>query len=636
MNHIQSSDLAALSGEHDMLAAAQACFADGNLTDTETLCRQVLQANAVDSEAIRLLGRIAHQTGHLDQAVALLKRSIDLGSDNAESLFILANTLFDLDDTAGAIEAYRQALEIDPDFTEAGVNLANSLLSTGEYDEAAALSTTTLSSHPDNVAALSNLGQAEMKLGNLPDAEAALSKACKLAPGNSELMNNLGVVRQLLGNVDDALADFRSALKSDANCQLAERNLLVAVLNQPEMDSETLFDEHRKIGARHRRRSSEMIDYKDRDRTPHRKLRIGYLSSDFRDHPVGRNVFPLIEHHDPNNTEVHLYSVAETHDRMSDKFSSLRHHWHDASQLSDHQVAEKIRGDEIDVMVYLAGRFNLNRPQVAAHRAAPIQVSFHDCATSGLAEMDYWLTDDILHPADTSEKFTESLYRLPNFYQFSLPEYAPLVAPPPVLHNGHITFGSFSKPEKLNHRVIELWSRILSAVPDAELIFKYQNFYGDPRIKDTWRRKFAAHGISPERILLVSSNDSAQDHLALYSQVDIALDPLPFNGATTTFEAMYMGVPVVALAGQHFVDRVAANLLTRCGLTDLVAEDTNAYMDIAVRLSENVPQLKNRRAVTREKLIRSPLCNGTEYAQQIEAAYRDMWHRWCQNSARPS
>ncbi|MBT7943866.1 MAG: hypothetical protein HN719_10965, partial [Alphaproteobacteria bacterium] len=365
------------------------------------------------------------------------------------------------------------------------------------------------------------------------------------------------------------------------------------------------------------------------DKNAERRLRIGYLTSDFRDHPVGHNVFPLISAHDRADFEVFCYADILNADAVTEQFQSTAEHWRTIAGMADDRVAAMIRSDEIDVLVILAGRFDRNRPLIAAHRAAPVQVSLFDGATSGLAEMDYWLTDDYLNPPDTAEQFTEELYRLPVFYQYPSGTEMPDVKPPPVLQTGHITFASFNSPAKVNEQVLALWAEVLKAVPDSKLLLKYKNWYAQPSLQNTTIERLAASGIDSERVSFEAASDTFAEHLGRYAAVDIALDPFPFNGATTTFQALSMGVPVITLAGDTFISRMAASLLHQIGLDDLAADTPEAYVDCAKNLATDSERLKTLRAELRQRLGDSPLCDAPAYANSFEVAYRDMWRRWC-------
>ena len=365
------------------------------------------------------------------------------------------------------------------------------------------------------------------------------------------------------------------------------------------------------------------------DPTPDRRLRVGYLSSDFRDHPVGHNILPLFTSHDRMKFEVYCYADVMRPDGMTELFQSTTDHWHTIVGKSDAEVSKMVGADGIDVLVCLAGRFDSNRPLVCAHRAAPVQVSYHDGPTSGLEEMDYLLTDNFLNPPDTKEMFTEELYRLPVFFQYPPIEEAPPVVAPPSAQAGFITFGSFNNPAKVNDEVIRLWAEVLKSVAGSRLLLKYRNWYDQASLHDRVVARFAACGIDQDRIKFATSLDTIEEHLGHYGEVDIALDPFPFNGATTTFQALWMGVPVVSLASETFIRRAAGSILHYGGLGELVVDTPEAYVVCARELSGDPARLEALRTNLREQIVRSPLCDAATYARSVETAYREMWHKWC-------
>ncbi|MBF0588253.1 MAG: hypothetical protein HQL53_03915 [Magnetococcales bacterium] len=280
------------------------------------------------------------------------------------------------------------------------------------------------------------------------------------------------------------------------------------------------------------------------------------------------------------------------------------------------------------MMVYLAGLFDANRILVAAHRPAPVQVSFHNGCTTGLEQMDYWLTDALIHPTEGSrERFTETLYRLPIFYNYPPISGAPDIGPLPADDNGFITFGSFNNLCKITPDVIRLWSSILRALPTARLQLKYRDQLGNPVLQKQILARFKRHGIRKNRIDLISALEDFNTHLARYNTIDIALDPFPFTGATTTFQALWMGVPVVTLLGDRFIGRMAGDILFHAGLHACLAESSDDYQQQALDLADDLEQLRTRRVELRAGLAASALCDGAGYAKGIERAYLDMWGR---------
>jgi hypothetical protein len=323
-------------------------------------------------------------------------------------------------------------------------------------------------------------------------------------------------------------------------------------------------------------------------------------------------------------------------DDETDWFRAQAAGWRSITGLADDVVATMIRDDRVDIMIYLAGRFDHNRPQVAAWRPAPVQVSLFDVATSGMAEMDYLVVDSFMAPARRSEKFVEHLLRLPSVYLHEPIGFAPPVTPPPVLNNGRVIFGSFNNPAKVNDEVLRLWAEVLRAVPGSRLKLKYRGYYRQPGLQRRVREVFEAAGIDSGRVEMGGTYENPGDHIALYRDVDIALDTHPFTGSTTTFETLWMGVPVVTLAGDSFVARWSASMISKVGLPDLVASSPKDYVDIAARLAADPERLRNLRQTLRSQVSTSPLCDGRRTTRHLERGLRAAWRRWCRGGASAS
>jgi predicted O-linked N-acetylglucosamine transferase (SPINDLY family) len=601
----------------------------GRLPEAESIYQQILQVDPNQPVALHLLGVIAHQVGNHNTAVDLITKAIDIETDYADAHSNLGNALRELGRLHEAMASYHKALAIRPNHAEAHNNLGNILQDLGKLDEAIATYRNALDINPDYAEALNNMGNALKDLGRLDGAVVSYNKALTIKPDYAEAHNNLANVLKELGRLDEAITSYRNALSIRSDLSGAGRNLLNVMLNVPGMSPKELFDEHLGFTKRFKRHITPIDKHFPNDPTPDRQLRVGYLSSDFRIHPVGENVLPLISSHDREKFEVFCYADVTRPDAITERFQSCVDHWHPIVGKSDAEVARMVRADGIDVLVSLAGRFDANRPLVCAYRAAPVQVSFHDGATSGLEEMDYWLTDDFLHPPDTKELFTEDLHRLPVLYQYLPIENAPTVGPLPADQAGFITFGSFNNPAKINEEVIGLWAEVLQSVPGSKILLKYKTLYGQASLQGSVVERFSASGIGQDRITFSALSDTFAKHLGRYDEVDIALDPFPFNGATTTFQALWMGVPVISLAGEAFISRAAGSLLHQVGLGDLTVNTPKAYLDCARDLAGNLEQLRTLRANLRERMTASPLCNAPTYALSVEAAYWDMWGRWC-------
>ena len=400
----------------------------------------------------------------------------------------------------------------------------------------------------------------------------------------------------------------------------------------PNTTNDRLFSEYRRWARRHAP-AVPRVHPTTRDRDPDRPLKVGYLSADFYGHPLAFLVEDLIARHDRRAVLPYLFAEVTKPDATTQRLRAAAHSWTSTVGLADAEAARLIAGAGIDILVSLAGHTGENRILIAAHRPAPIQVVMHDLSTSGLDVFDYWLTDAHLHPDDSTEGRTETFERLDNLYLHRVPEEAPGVRPLPAARQGFITFGAFASPGKLNGRVLALWARVLRAVPASRLHLAYRNAFSDPSVQRLFREAFAAGGVDPSRLVFYGRQLGRLAHLERVSAIDIGLDPFPFNGGTGTFEALWMGVPVVTLAGARFAARCGVTHLAQVGLSHLVAADEESYVGIAASLAGDPTALAGLRSELRQRVRASPLCDDVRYARSVEAAYRRMWRRWCE---RPS
>ncbi|MBM3572381.1 MAG: hypothetical protein FJX52_08490 [Alphaproteobacteria bacterium] len=399
---------------------------------------------------------------------------------------------------------------------------------------------------------------------------------------------------------------------------MAHSNLIFALAYAPDPDRRQLR-EARRWAARHAPVKPAPAFANARD--PDRRLRIGYLSADLRQHPIAYNVEDLLRCHDRNRHEVFAYSATATADAVTERIAGCVDRWRDVAGLTTVEITERIGSDRIDILVILAGHAGANPLAVAGLRPAPVQVSFHDVSTSGVEAIDAWLTDPVLHPPDTPEAFVERLVRLPCFYLHRPPDEAPGILP--RTPGASVVFGSFNNPLKLGAETLEAWARILDAVPGSRLLLKYKNRFASPLVQAPIRRALG------DRVDFLAGDIGRAEQLALWNRVDVALDPFPFNGSTTSFEALWMGVPVVTLAGDRFVGRVGASLLTEAGLRDLEARDAAGYVALATRLAADQVRLDRLRVELRPRIAASRLCRPEAYARSVEEAYRGLWRRWC-------
>lgn len=565
--------------------------------ELESRSRLLLERHPDSGLAWKLLGTALGVQGK--DALLALQKAAELLPDDVDVHNNLGNALQDIGQLTDAVDSYRRALELKPDFVSARYNLGICLVTLGQLDEAVA----------------------------------CYRRALEIKPDYAEAHSNLGNALRDMGQFDAAVSSFRRALALQPDGMDANRGFMATILYLPALTLDELFDEHLAAVARlcaHVRKANHFFhNISD----PDKKLRIGYVSSDFRNHPVGRNILPLMEHHDREKIEIYLYGDVNRVDGMTEWFQHSADAWRSIKGLNDCEAAELIRRDQIDVLVLLAGRFDGNRPLIAAYRPAPVQVSFHDPATSGLIDMDYLITDHNLSPRETRERFTERLVHLPTFYV-----HPPLIAVSevgmlPQQQKGYVTFGSFNNPAKINERVVSLWAQVLQSIPGSRLLLKYKNGFGVASVKTHFLKLFELYGIPASRLDLVGADEDMSSHLNRYAAIDIALDTFPFTGSTTTFEALWMGVPVVTLLGDHMVARWSGAMLKKLNLDELIANNEDGYVEIAKGLAQNLDRLESMRTGLRERVAKSPLCDEKRRAHQLERVYRWMWAKWCAEHA---
>ncbi|MBF0587515.1 MAG: tetratricopeptide repeat protein [Magnetococcales bacterium] len=601
----------------------------GRLKEAAISYRTALKQRSRYAEAHNNLGIVEKSLGRMKEAVISYRKALAIQPRFPEALNNLGNALIALGEVEQAQACFEKALIQKPDYAEAHNNFSNMLREAGDFKAAIKQAEQALTLKPDYAEAHNNLAAAHSLNQRTDLALPHFEKALTLNPQHAESHSNLGNSLTRLGCFDQAMHHYQAALTCDADLERV-KNLVNTMLYVPDLPQKTIFEAHqRHINAALPTGIAPLLKPGRLPRLAKgNRLKIGYLSSDLRDHPVGRNVLPLLTHHDPKQVEITVYAQWDADDEIARKFKQAVQRWRPIHALNDQQAAQRIHKDGIHILVFLAPLFDTNRPLIAAYRPAPIQVSFHNGATTGLDAMDYWITDNVLHPEGAvQESFTEQLFRLPVFYNYPPIEDAPDLSPLPLERQGHVTFGSLNNPSKINTQVIDLWAGILNKIPDSRLILKYQDALHDPPVKARILEQFEGLGIHGDRLELICEKDGLSQHLALYQRVDIALDPFPFTGATTTFQALWMGVPVITLLGESFIQRMAADIIIHSGLQELAAENKEQYQSLAVELANAPARLATLRQELRQRLMDSPICDASRYAEHVERAYLEMWQR---------
>jgi predicted O-linked N-acetylglucosamine transferase (SPINDLY family) len=601
----------------------------------EEAIRQYERALALKPDLAPAHGNLGHAltaSGRLDEAAAAFERALALAPDYAIAHADLANVLKARGKLDEAASRYERATALKPEYAEAHNNLGSVRQDQGRLEEAVACYERAIAARPDLAQAHYNLGTVRRHQGRLDEAASCFEIALACDPGYVLAACDLAGLRLALGDFAGARALYNRAIETRPHDPLPYRYLLASLLYDPALDADAVFAEHRRFAASPAvPRGADVLPPGANVREPERKLRVGWLTADVRDHPVMKNLVPIFGHRDRDRFEDIFYAEPAQSNDVQAGLRQVAAGWRPTVGLTDAQVAALIRSDGVDILMVLAGHFDRNRPQVAAFRPAPIQMSIFDPATSGLAAMDYLVIDAAMAPKHGRERFSERPLRLPNVYLHPRPDEAPAPAPPPVLATGTVRFGCFNNPAKLNDRVLELWARVLERVPGSRLVLRYFNQFQAGPLRERVLAAMGSHGIEAARIDWGGTDTSAAGHLAQYATVDVALDPFPFTGSTTTFEALWMGVPVVSLIGHSVVSRWTYAMLRQVGLGELGAATPDAYVEIAARLAADRERLTQLRSSLRATVSASALCDARRTTRHLERAQRAVWRRWCRS-----
>jgi protein O-GlcNAc transferase len=619
----------------------------GRFGEAEGLYRQVLAVQPNHPDALHFLGLLAHQVGHHEMALDLMRRSIAANPAAAHYYSNLGGVLRTLGRLEEFAEACRQAIALRPDFPDALTNLGIALQEMGKSAEAVEQYRKSLALRPNCAATLNNLGVALQALENVAEAEAAYSRAVAIQPDYADAWNNRASLRLFQGLLDEAVDCCRRAINLRPQQSSLHSSLLFTLEFHPHSTTQTIQAEQQRWAERHARPLFAEIRPHSNDRSPDRKLRIGYVSPNLRGHIIGLLLETFLVHHDRERFYIACYSDTTQRDAVTENLQRHSDLWRNTAHLGDAELAEQVRQDQIDILVDLNLHMGHDRMLVFARKPAPVQVTYIGYpASTGLETVDYRLTDQYLDPDEGSgfrvqgsgeanplnpeprtlnPQGPEKLIYLPHgYWPYKAAANAPDVNPLPAEHHGHVTFGCFNSFAKVNAEVIALWSQLMQGLPGSRL---HTLIVGGPQNEHVYRA-FEQHGIARQRIELLTRQPPAA-FLKLHHAVDIILDPFPYCGHTTSHDALFMGVPVITLAGSRSVSRAGVSILSNLGLTDLIAHTPEQYVRIAAELAEDLPRLTELRRTLRQRMLDSPLMDGRQFARDIESAYRHMWQAWC-------
>jgi protein O-GlcNAc transferase len=603
----------------------------GRLDEAIAHYQKALQLNPGFVYAYNNLGVILKEKEEFDKAITCFQRALQLDPlladiHNNLGLSFQARGQFDT-----AISCFQKALQLNPRYSEAYNNLGVSLQSRGQNDEAIVFYRKAIQLDPNFVKAYNNLGILYYQKGLLDEAITWYQKALQLSPEFYETYNNLGCAYKDRGLIEKAEDWFRRAIKGNKEFSTAYSNLLLTMQYDVRCDARTLYLEHLKFAKQYADPFISTITPHTNDCSPTRRLRIGYISPDFRKHSVSHFIEAVLISHNREHFQVFCYANSFEHDEVTRRLKEHADDWRDIARMSDDKVTELIRKDAIDLLVDLAGHTSGNRILVLPRKPAPVQINWIGYpATTGLSAVDYKIVDNYTDPPGMTEAFyTETLLRLPETFLCYMPDKnSPEVYDLPLLIKGYITFGSFNYYSKVSPEVVDAWAKILQSVPNSHFIMKAKSL-ADSSTRQHLVSVFEQKGISAARIELLSWAPSTREHLDLYNRVDIGLDTFPYNGTTTTCEALWMGVPVITLAGNMHASRVGASLLSNVGVRELIARTHEEYIDIAIKLANDTARLQLLREGLRNMMKSSALCDAKRFTTNLEKCYRRIWESWC-------
>lgn len=648
----------------DRFSLALAAHQRGDLNNAAELYNEIIRTESDHHQAIFYLGILHCQRQQQETGIELIKSAISLFPGSAHYHLGLAKVFIDCGDWRQAVSCCDRALSQENNLAEAYFAKGVALNLLGLRQEAQKAYRDAIRNNPLHPGALNNLGLLCQENGGLAEADDLFRRAIEAGRNFAEAHNNLGNLLKKTGNNSEALEQFRIALAirpdyAEAWSNMAgaysaqgrqdeayrcdqqaitlnpghfqaHSNLLLSLHYQPDFTPEQIFAKHKEWATTHTADLPAPAPHTN-DRSRDRKLRLGYLSPDFRSHSVAFFIREILANHDHSRFEVFCYADVAREDEMTAGLKKFASTWQDVHGLPDERIAALVREDGIDILIDLAGHTAPRLMKVLARKPSPVQITYLGYPnTTGLSSVDYRLTDCIADPLSVTDHLhTETLIRLPKgFLCYTAPENSPPLSEPPVTRKGFITFGSFNAVAKINAAVVSTWAAIMKRVPASRLLLKSVSLH-DQASRALISEAFARQGIEPGRLDLLATLPSRFDHLALYNEIDIALDTFPYNGTTTTCEALWMGVPTVVLKGRSHVGLVGASILSQVGLHDFIASTPEEYISLACKACARLDRLRELRAGMKNLLRSSPLMDGPGFTDKLESVYRQVWKARC-------
>ena len=663
--HNQAAQIETADPSQDQINALVELYHSGQLIKTEQACRELLQTypqslvvfnvlgvvlcgrgklqEAVTSydKAIRIKpdfaeaytnrGNALKELGQLGEALRNYDKAIQINPDYAEAFSNRGATLKDLGQLEGAVASYDKAIQINPDYAEAYNNRGIALEQLGQLDEALQSYNKVIQLKPNSADAYTNRGSTLSKLGRLDGALRSHDQAIQFRPDCAEAFNNRGNTLKELGRLNEGMKNFSKAIQLKPDYAGAYSNFLLALNYTSNHSAFNRIAMARKFGEIVKKKAQSHSSPYQSPPMPGR-LRVAFVSGDLRNHPIGYFLESILSSIDPSRIDVIAYPTTHTIDALSERIKPFFSKWKSIYAQKDEAAANLINADGVHVLIDLSGHTADNRLPVFAYKPAPVQVSWLGYfATTGLNEMDYLLGDPYVTPPKYDNQFIEKVWRLPETrWCFTPPNVDIELSVLPALSHGYVTFGCFNNLIKVNDKVVELWAKMLDAIPNSRLLLKAKQFR-DLVTRESVIQRFIAQGINSNRIMLEGPEDR-QKYFAAYNRIDITLDPFPFTGGTTSIESLWMGVPLVTLAGGSLVSRQGVGVLMNAGLPDWIAADEEEYLAKAILFASDLDKLARLRTGLRSQVLASPLFDAPRFARNFENAFLEMWNQYTHRS----
>ena len=598
-----------------------------NFQEAEKLYKEILKINSGHFESIFLLGTLSIAIKNYDKAIQLLKEAILIQPKHAQSHNNLGAAYKELGKTEEAMSYYQKAISINSDYADAHNNLGIIFNELGEIQKAITCYQKAINIKPDYADAHYNLGNALHKLNKHQESIKSYEKVIEINPIYAAAYYNLGNALSVLGEFKKAISYYQRAINSEKNHIFAYNNMLFTLLYLEDADPKFCLSQAKEFRSSLKLINDDLLQ-KYRFDTKPKKLRVGFVSGDLREHPVGFFLLNTIKNLKNKNLELFAYSNYKIKDKINIKLKSHFTNWREIESQSNMDVINIIRKDKIHILIDLSGHSDKNRLPIFINKPAPIQATWISYpGTTGIPEIDYIIGDQFVTPENESKHFAEKIFRLPNMWvSFTPPDFDVKISELPAIKNRYITFGSFNHLSKINKKVIFLWSKILKSVPNSKIFLKTKQL-NDIYLKKKIIDEFKKNGIDLNSIIL-EGGSPRNELLDSYNKVDIALDPFPYSGGVTSLEAIWMGVPVLTKKGFRFVSHTTESINHNSGMSDWVANNENDYVEKAIKFSDNLKLLTKINKNLRQTALKSPLFDSTVFAEQLNNAFWEMWNNF--------